>query len=150
MQIQVKYHHPDLYRISKFDKGDWIDLRAAENVKLNAGEDVLISLGISIKLPKEYEMWLAPRSSTYRKYHIIQTNGIGIIDNTYCGNNDIIRMPVLAMKDTIIPFNERIAQFRLVPRMKYADPNFINGISFDEVEDLQTEDRGGFGSTGRI
>ena len=54
------------------------------------------------------------------------------------------------MKDTIIPFNERIAQFRLVPRMKYADPNFINGINFDEVEDLQTEDRGGFGSTGRI
>ena len=150
MHIQVKYHHPDLYRISQFDKGDWIDLRAAENVKLNTGEDALISLGISIKLPKEYEMWLAPRSSTYRKYHIIQTNGIGIIDNTYCGNNDIIRMPVLAMKDTIIPFNERIAQFRLVPRMKYADPNFINGINFDEVEDLQTEDRGGFGSTGRI
>lgn len=150
MHIQVKYHHPDLYRISQFDKGDWIDLRAAENVKLNAGEDALISLGISIKLPKEYEMWLAPRSSTYRKYHIIQTNGIGIIDNTYCGNNDIIRMPVLAMKDTIIPFNERIAQFRLVPRMKYADPNFINGIIFSEVEDLQTEDRGGFGSTGRI
>ena len=84
MHIQVKYHHPDLYRISQFDKGDWIDLRAAENVKLNAGEDALISLGISIKLPKEYEMWLAPRSSTYRKYHIIQTNGIGIIDNTYC------------------------------------------------------------------
>lgn len=150
MQIQVKYHHPDLYRISQFDKGDWIDLRAAENIKLNAGEDALISLGISIKLPKEYEMWLVPRSSTYRKYHIIQTNGIGIIDNTYCGNNDIIKMPVLAMKDTIIPFNERIAQFRLVPRMKYTDPNFINGIIFSEVEDLQTEDRGGFGSTGRI
>lgn len=150
MNIEVKYHHPDLYRISQFDKGDWIDLRAAENVTLKAGEDTLISLGISIKLPEEYEMWLAPRSSTYRKYHIIQTNGIGIIDNTYCGNNDIIKMPVVATRDTFIPFNERIAQFRLMPRMKYIDPNFAIGITFKEVEDLQTEDRGGFGSTGRI
>lgn len=150
MHIQVKYHHPDLYRISQFDKGDWIDLRAAENVTLKAGEDALISLGISIKLPEEYEMWLVPRSSTYRKYHIYQTNGIGIIDNTYCGNNDIIKMPVVATRDTFIPFNERIAQFRLMPRMKYTDPNFAIGINFDEVEDLQTEDRGGFGSTGRI
>lgn len=150
MNIQVKYHHPDLYRISQFDKGDWIDLRAAENVTLKAGEDTLISLGISIKLPEEYEMWLVPRSSTYRKYHIYQTNGIGIIDNTYCGNNDIIKMPVVATRDTFIPFNERIAQFRLMPRMKYTDPNFAIGINFDEVEDLQTEDRGGFGSTGRI
>ena len=123
-EILVKYHHPDLTRLVNYDKGDWIDLRAAEDVDLKAGEFSLISLGISIKIPEQYEMWLAPRSSTFKKFGIIQTNGIGIIDNSYCGNDDIIKMPALAMRDTHIPFNERIAQFRFVTRMKYSSKIF--------------------------
>ena len=82
MEIKIKYFTKDIEKISKIDKGDWIDLRAAEEVNLKAGEFTLISLGISIKIPKEFEMWLAPRSSTFKKFGIIQTNGIGIIDNT--------------------------------------------------------------------
>lgn len=145
--ILVKYHHPDLIRLSEYDKGDWIDLRAAEDVDLKAGESGMISLGVSIKIPEKFEMWLAPRSSTFRKFGIIETNGIGIIDNSYCGNNDIIKMPVLAFRDCHIPFNERIAQFRFVPRMKYCSKSFALGIKFQEVDDLGTEDRGGFGSS---
>ena len=146
-EILVKYHHPDLTRLVNYDKGDWIDLRAAEDVDLKAGEFSLISLGISIKIPEQYEMWLAPRSSTFKKFGIIQTNGIGIIDNSYCGNDDIIKMPALAMRDTHIPFNERIAQFRFVPRMKYSSKIFVFGVKFQEVDDLGTENRGGFGSS---
>lgn len=145
--ILVKYHNADLTRLVNYDKGDWIDLRAAKEVNLKAGESTLISLGISIKIPEEYEMWLVPRSSTFEKYGIIQTNGIGIIDNSYCGNNDIIKMPVYAIRDCHIPFNERIAQFRFVPRMKYSSTTFRFGISFKEVDDLGTEDRNGFGSS---
>ena len=148
-EILVKYHHPDLTRLINYDKGDWIDLRAAEDVDLKAGEFSLISLGVSIKIPEQYEMWLAPRSSTFKKFGIIQTNGIGIIDNSYCGNDDIIKMPALAMRDTHIPFNERIAQFRFVPRMKYSSSLFTLGIRFKEVDDPGTEDRGGFGSSDR-
>ena len=146
-EILVKYHHPDLTRLVNYDKGDWIDLRAAEEVHLKVGESAFISLGISIKIPKEYEVWLVPRSSTFKKFGIIQTNGIGIIDNSYCGNNDIIKMPVYALRDCYIPFNERIAQFRFVPRMKYSSTTFRLGISFKEVDDLGTEDRNGFGSS---
>ena len=145
-EIMVKYHNPDLTRITAYDKGDWIDLRSAEEVHMKAGEFRLISLGVSIKIPEMFEMWLAPRSSTFKKYGIIQTNSIGIIDNSYCGNNDIIKMPVYAVRDTVIPFNERIAQFRFIPRMKYTVKAFRFGIKFKEVDDLGTEDRGGFGS----
>ena len=146
-EIMVKYHNPDLMRISAYDKGDWIDLRSAEEVHMKAGEFKLISLGISIKIPEMFEMWLAPRSSTFKKFGIIQTNSIGIIDNSYCGNNDVIKMPVYAVRDTVIPFNERIAQFRFIPRMKYTIKAFRFGIKFQEVDDLGTEDRGGFGSS---
>ena len=146
-EIMVKYHNPDLTRITAYDKGDWIDLRSAEEVHMKAGEFRLISLGVSIKIPETFEMWLAPRSSTFKKYGIIQTNSIGIIDNSYCGNNDIIKMPVYAVRDTVIPFNERIAQFRFIPRMKYTVKAFRFGIKFKEVDDLGTEDRGGFGSS---
>lgn len=146
-EILVKYHHPDLIRLSEYDKGDWIDLRAAEDVDLKVGESGLISLGVSIKIPEEFEIWLAPRSSAFRKFGIIQTNGIGIIDNSYCGNNDIIKMPVYALRECHISFNERIAQFRFVPRMKYSASMFTLGIRFKEVDDLGTEDRGGFGSS---
>ena len=146
-EIMVKYHNPDLTRITAYDKGDWIDLRSAEEVHMKAGEFRLISLGVSIKIPEMFEMWLAPRSSTFKKYGIIQTNSIGIIDNSYCGNNDIIKMPVYAVRDTVIPFNERIAQFRFIPRMKYTVKAFRFGIKFKEVDNLGTEDRGGFGSS---
>ena len=146
-EIMVKYHNPDLTRITAYDKGDWIDIRSAEEVHMKAGEFRLISLGVSIKIPEMFEMWLAPRSSTFKKYGIIQTNSIGIIDNSYCGNNDIIKMPVYAVRDTVIPFNERIAQFRFIPRMKYTVKAFRFGIKFKEVDDLGTEDRGGFGSS---
>ena len=146
-EIMVKYHNPDLTRITAYDKGDWIDLRSAEEVHMKAGEFRLISLGVSIKIPEMFEMWLAPRSSTFKKFGIIQTNSIGIIDNSYCGNNDVIKMPVYAVRDTVIPFNERIAQFRFIPRMKYTIKAFRFGIKFQEVDDLGTEDRGGFGSS---
>lgn len=149
--VKIKYHNPNLEPIIGYDKGDWFDLRCAEpnGIHLKKGEFAMISLGISMVIPKEYEAHLAPRSSTYKKYKIIQTNSIGIIDNSYCGNNDIWRMPVLAMEDTFIPFNDRIAQFRFMPRMQYCDKKFKFGINFVQTDDLGTEDRGGFGSSGK-
>jgi dUTP pyrophosphatase len=95
--IQIKYHNPELIQIEKIDKGDWVDLRAAENVSLKAGESALISFGVSMKLPDGYEAYLVPRSSTFKTWGILQTNSVGIIDNSYSGDNDIWKMPVLAL-----------------------------------------------------
>ncbi|MBR7185764.1 MAG: deoxyuridine 5'-triphosphate nucleotidohydrolase [Clostridia bacterium] len=140
MEILIKYHHPELERIEKLAVGDWIDLRAAENVTLKAGDFRIISLGVSMRLPDGYEAHLVPRSSTFKKWGIIQVNHMGIIDNSYSGDGDVWGMAVLAMRDTEIHRNDRICQFRIVERMP--------AVTFREVDHLGGADRGGFGSTG--
>lgn len=141
MKIEVKYHCDDIEKIQPSNKGDWIDLRAAEDVTLWAGDSKVISLGVSMKLPEGYEAHLAPRSSTFKHWGIIQTNGVGVIDNSYSGDNDVWGMPVYATKHTSISKGDRICQFRIMKKMK--TPKIV------EVETLGGEDRGGFGSTGK-
>lgn len=140
MNIKIKYHNPFIEKLKMIEQGDWIDLHAAEDVQLKAGEDALISLGVSMKLPDGYEAHIVPRSSTYKKWGIIQTNHMGVIDNSYSGDNDIWMMPVRAMRDTRIDAGDRICQFRLVKKME--------PVTFEEVEKMEGPDRGGFGSTG--
>ena len=141
INIDIMYHNPDLIPINLLEKGDWIDLRAAKEYKLFSGEFYLIDLGISIKLPEGYEAHIVPRSSSFKNWGIIQTNGIGIIDNSYCGENDVWMMPVLATKGADIHVNDRVCQFRIVKKMP-------NNIRINTVEHLDTQNRGGFGSTG--
>ena len=138
--IKIKYHDNEIDKIAKIAVGDWIDLRAAETVAMNKGDFKLISLGISMKLPDGYEAHVVPRSSTFKKWGVLQTNSTGIIDNSYSGTNDIWRFPVLAMRDTVINKNDRICQFRIVKRQPT--------VEFEEVDTLDSVDRGGFGSTG--
>jgi dUTP pyrophosphatase len=140
LDMKIKYHSLGLIRVEKISIGDWIDLRTVEDVEMKVGDFKLISLGISVEVPKGYEMWLVPRSSTFKNFGIIQTNGIGIIDESYCGDGDIIKMAALAMRDTKISTDSRICQFRLMPKQL--------PINFITVDTLGNEDRGGFGSTG--
>lgn len=139
LMILVRYH-ADVPRLEKLPQGDWIDLRAAETVEMKAGEYRLISLGVSMKLPKGYEAHVAPRSSTFKKWGILMTNSVGVIDESYCGDSDLWYFSALAMRDTRIEFGDRICQFRLVEKMPRVD--------FEEVPFLSDADRGGFGSTG--
>ena len=140
MTIYIQYHTPALERIEKLTVGDWIDLRAAETVTLKAGEFRIIPLGVSMRLPDGYEAHIVPRSSTFKKWGIIQVNHMGVIDNSYSGPDDIWGMPVLAMRDTTINLNDRICQFRIIERMP--------PVELVEVEHLEGPNRGGFGSTG--
>ena len=139
-KIKIKYHDNEIEKIKEIAVGDWIDLRAAETVAMNTGDFKLISLGVSMKLPDGYEAHVAPRSSTFKKWGVLQTNSMGVIDNSYSGTNDIWRFPALAMRDTIINKNDRICQFRIMKRQPT--------IEFEEVDTLDSVDRGGFGSTG--
>lgn len=141
--IRVLYHS-DTYALEYKggeEKSNWIDLRAAEDVELKAGDFKYVSLGVSIELPQGYEAYLVPRSSTFKNYGVIQTNGVGIIDTSYCGDEDIWRMPVYATRDTVIKKNDRIAQFRIMERQ----PKVV----FMPTYSLGNESRGGFGSSGR-
>ena len=141
MKIKVKYLK-NVDPITKIAKGDWIDLRSAVDVSLKQGETALIPLGIAMKLPDGYEAHLAPRSSTFKNFGVIQTNSVGIIDNSYSGDNDEWMMPVMAMRDTDIPKNSRICQFRIVERQPE--------VEIEVVDKLGGPDRGGFGSTGTV
>lgn len=140
-EIKVKYIH-DIDRLEKIKQGDWIDLRASEHVHLITGEYRLIPLGIAMELPEGYEAHVVPRSSTYKNHGILQTNGIGIIDESYCGDNDMWMFPAYATRETFIPKGTRICQFRIVKKMEELD--------FITVDSLENEDRGGLGSTGVI
>ena len=140
-EIKIKYLNDDITRLEYIDgKSDWIDLRAAEEVELKAGEFKLIHLGVAMQLPEGYEAHIVPRSSTFKKWGIIQTNHCGIVDNSYCGPNDWWRMPVFALRDTKIEVNDRICQFRIQKNQ----PTLV----FNEVEEMEANTRGGFGSTG--
>lgn len=140
--LKVKYFKRLLKPLEYIDgKSDWIDLRCAEETVIQKGGFALIPLGVAIKLPSGYEAHVVPRSSTFKNYGIIQTNSMGIIDNTYCGDNDQWYLPVYATRDVHIHFNERIAQFRIVENQPR--------LEFKTVEHLEEENRGGFGSTGR-
>ena len=140
-EIKIKYLNDDITRLEYIDgKSDWIDLRAAEEVELKAGEFKLIHLGVAMQLPEGYEAHIVPRSSTFKKWGIIQTNHCGIVDNSYCGPNDWWRMPVFALRDTKIEVNDRKCQFRIQKNQ----PTLV----FNEVEEMEANNRGGFGSTG--
>ncbi len=140
-KIRIKYFSDEIERLTYIDgKSDWIDLRASEEVELKAGEYKMIPLGVAMQLPQGYEAHLAPRSSTFKTWGILQTNSIGVVDGSYCGDNDMWRMPVYATKDTVIHVNDRVAQFRIVENQ----PKIV----FEEVDTLGNKDRGGFGSTG--
>ena len=140
MEIFVKYFDPDLTRLEPIEKGDWIDLRSSEDVEMKKGEFRLIPLGIAMHLPLGYEAHVVPRSSTFKNFKIIQANSMGVIDESYCGDNDQWFFPALAMEDTVIHKNDRICQFRLMQHQPR--------IFFTEIEKLDSPDRGGHGSTG--
>lgn len=140
--IKIKYFSEKIEKLSYIGgKSDWIDLRSAEEVDLKKGEYRLIALGVAMELPKGYEAHIVPRSSTYKNFGIIQTNHLGVVDGSYCGDNDQWYMPVYALRDTHISINDRICQFRIMKNQPE--------IMFQEVTVLEGADRGGFGTTGK-
>lgn len=140
--IQIKYFNEKIEKLTYIEgKSDWIDLRAAKEMKLKAGEYAMIPLGVGMKLPEGYEAHIVPRSSTYKNYGLIQTNHMGVVDESYCGDNDQWHMPVYALRDTVVHVNDRICQFRIMEHQ----PTIV----FEEVNRLEDTDRGGFGSTGK-
>lgn len=148
-KIQIKYH-ADINHIVKTDNGDWYDLRAAEDTFIPVGEYAMIPLGVSMKLPEGYEAIVAPRSSTFKNYGIILVNSIGIIDNSYCGTNDVWQYLAYCVKGSYIKDgirgayikkNDRICQFRILKNQPE--------VEFVEVDELEDADRGGIGSTGK-
>lgn len=163
MKIKIKYFSKDYPRLEKIAKGDFVDLRVDSIKKYNdnrtsldilnpqfkmgnpltyqKGDVIKFGLGVAMELPKGYEAEIRPRSSTFKHWGLIQTNSIGTIDNSYCGDNDEWQIEFIAMRDGAINRFDRVCQFRIWEKQ----PEF----DFVEVNKLENKDRGGFGSTGR-
>lgn len=140
--IIIQYLNDEIERLRYIDgKSDWIDLRAAERVEMKAGEFKLINLGVAMQLPDGYEAHIAPRSSSYKNFGIIQANSVGVVDESYCGPEDWFYFPAIAMRDTVIEVNDRICQFRIMEHQPK--------VEFKEAEKLDGDNRGGIGSTGK-
>lgn len=140
--INIEYLTDSIDKLTYIDgKSDWIDLRAAETVDMEPMEFKLIPLGIAMQLPAGYEAHVIPRSSTFKNFGIIQANSMGLIDESYCGDNDQWYFPAIALRKTTIRTNDRICQFRIVKHQPQ--------IEFREVDNLNNESRGGIGSTGK-
>jgi len=140
MQIKIKYLQPNLTKIKEIEMGDWVDLRCAQYTEMNKGEHKIIPLGICLELPKGYEAHIVPRSSTFKNFGIIQTNHMGVVDESYKGDNDQWFFSAYALRETTIQFDDRICQFRIMPKQPE--------LEFIEVESMNNNDRGGHGSTG--
>lgn len=167
MEIKIKYFNEDYPRLEKIQQGDWIDLRVdslvngvwyteqfdeivedgkvfkpspVESFRYYEGDIIKFGLGVAMELPEGYEAHVAPRSSTRRKFGLVQTNSIGIIDNSYNGDGDEWMAEFVAVEDGIIERFDRVCQFRIVENQP--------DIEMVEVDKLDNEDRGGYGSTG--
>ena len=139
MEIKIKYLE-DIEPIEQKDGSDWIDLRTAQDIHMSIGEFKLIPLGVAMQLPDGYEAQVIPRSSTFKNWGILLANSFGLIDESYCGNSDEWKFPAIAFKETHIPKNTRICQFRIQKKQP--------SIKFTTVNDLGNPNRGGIGSTG--
>ena len=137
--IRVKYLR-DITPFEQTGNSDWIDLRCAEDIQMKKGEYRCIPLGVAMQLPEGYEALVIPRSSTFKNWKIIQTNHCGLIDNSYCGDEDEWMFPAYAMEDTFIEKNSRICQFRIQKSM--------GTVCLLKTDQLGNENRGGFGSSG--
>lgn len=149
MKIKIKYFD-NAKKLEMIDKGNWCDLYANKDIFIPVNERAMIPLGVAMELPEGYEAHLAPRSSTFKTWGIIQTNHVGVIDHSFCGDNDQWHMPVYCLEakteyedqiGTWIHKGDKIAQFRIIE----IQPK----LEFEEVENLGNETRGGFGTTGK-
>jgi len=160
MQINVKYLDPEMPPLEAVDKGDWIDARAVhvqvngekinwelnkmsarDEIKFSSMDRVKVGLGLAMHFPPVYEAHIRPRSSLFKRHGLLMTNGLGVIDHTYCGNTDEWFAEFFAVYDGFISRFERLCQWRLIERMPR--PEFVS------VQDLGNPSRGGHGSTGR-
>ncbi|WP_234117577.1 dUTP diphosphatase [Clostridium hydrogenum] len=148
MKIRIKYFE-EATKLKKIEKGNWIDVYANKDVFVKTNERAMIPLGFALELPQGWEAHLAPRSSTFKTWGIIQTNSIGVVDDTYIGDDDQWHMPVYCLQGkhtedgiegTWVRKGDKIGQFRIMEVMPE--------IEFDEVETFGNANRGGFGSTG--
>lgn len=117
------------------------DLSPSEDTVIPPHEIRLVPTGLVICTPTGRIFVIAARSSTPLKKGLMIANGIGIIDQDYCGPDDEIKLQLLNFTDkpVLIKKGDRIAQGLFLT---------LDRVEWEEVTALDGKTRGGFGSTG--
>jgi dUTP diphosphatase len=118
------------------------DLAASETLVIAPGEVRLVPTGLVIEVPVGMFLGVFARSSTPLKKGLMVANGVGVVDSDYCGPTDEIKVPTINITSSPVEIKrgDRIAQGILLPSPQ---------IGWEEVTELATTSRGGFGGTGR-
>ena len=147
------------------EKGEFVDLKSRDYIYYKGPQidgsgqwvikALLIPLGVAMELPKGFEAIIIPRSSMAKNFGIIESNSVGLIDNSYCGNSDEWKLPALAFREGQIVPGERVCQFKIQLSQKATVWQKLkwllsSGIEFEYVDNLNNVNRGGFGSTGTV
>lgn len=140
LDINIKYFDKEYPELEAIAVGDLIDLRSRERIEYKAGDFFIIPLGVAMEIPEGWRADISPRSSTFKKWGLIQTNSSGKIDNSYSGDEDEWGMPVYALRDGVIEKFDRVCQFEIMKQQPK--------LKFNTVKSLDNPSRGGFGSTG--
>lgn len=144
MDIKIKYFNADPIKLVDIEEGDWIDIPLPQSLNLLGDPEKKVPLGIAMQLPKGYEAHVIPRSSTFKNWGLIQSNHLGVVDNSYNGPNDQWFWPCYVLtnrtRHNFVPKGTRLCQFRIIKKQPK--------ITFTESDLEQNEDRGGHGSTG--
>lgn len=156
LEIKIRMLNDSLPQPEVIAKGEWVDLRASKTVNFGLPfEDNLIPLGVAMKLPEGYEAVIVPRSSIYKNFGVILANSFGVVDNSYSGNYDEWGFHAINVKsNTQIKEGDRICQFRIQLSQKATFKQKLkwllcSGIRLNYVNSLDSNNRGGFGGTGK-
>lgn len=116
------------------------DLAAAANLVVPPGEVRLVPTGLVVEVPAGMFLGIFARSSTPLKRGLMVANGVGVIDPDYCGPEDEVKIQVLnfSREPVEIKIGDRIAQGIFLPATR---------VTWDEVDSLRADSRGGFGTT---
>ena len=117
------------------------DLAAATDMEIPPHSIRLVGTGLVIAVPSGHFLGIFARSSTPLKRGLMVANGVGIVDSDYCGPADEIKIQVLNITDAPVHVSrgDRLAQGIVLPAPR---------VEWEEVEEIMSTSRGGFGSTG--
>ncbi len=142
MKVRVKRIDPSLpLPIYETDGSVGFDLIAREEIRVHSGAIELVPANVVVEVPAGYMLMLASRSSTPRKKGVMPPHGIGIVDLDYCGPEDEVKIQIYNFTEEVVDIErgEKIAQGVFVR---------VDKVEWEEVEEMDRDSRGGFGSTG--
>lgn len=118
------------------------DFKCTQDYTFNPGDFHLVETGTVVEIPQGYMLQIQPRSSTFKKHWLMQVNGVGIIDQDYCWEEDSIKFGYINMSQKV----QHIEKWTRIWQGVFVK---IEKADFEVVEEMwNIHSRWGFWTTG--